>query len=100
MNIQQITLKQPVKNERLEFRIPQKLKVLLQHAASIQGRSLSDFLVTTAEKAAKEAIRENQLIQLSVEDSIAFSKALLNSPKPSNKLRAAYTRYKENVVAQ
>lgn len=101
MNTSQITIdNSSLKRERLEFRIPQKLKILFQHAADIQGKSLSDFLVTTAEKTANEVIRENQVIQLSIEDSIAFAKALLHAPKPNKTLQSAYTRYKKNVISQ
>ena len=101
MNTQQITLDHAsLKRERLEFRIPKNLKVLFQHAAAIQGKSLSDFLVTTAEKAANEVIRENQVIQLSIEDSIMFSKALVNPPKPNKILVSAYAAYKKNVISQ
>lgn len=101
MNTQLVQLnKQSVKNERLEFRIPQNLKLVLQRAAAIQGRSLSDFLATTAEKAANEVIRENQIIRLSVEDSLAFANALFNSPKPNNKLQSAYATYKKYVSSK
>src|SRR5258706_15091941 len=92
--------KQSVKNERLEIRIPQNLKLVLQRAAAIQGRSLSDFLATTAEKAANEVIRENQIIRLSVEDSLTFANALFNSPKPNNKLQSAYATYKKSVSSK
>lgn len=98
MNTQQISFNdKSTKRDRLEIRVNQKLKIVLKHAAAIQGQSLSDFLATTAEKAANEVIRENKIIQLSVEDSLAFAKAVLNPPKPNSKLKAAYTRYKKNV---
>jgi uncharacterized protein (DUF1778 family) len=101
MNAQQITLSnQSIKRERLEVRVPKKLKLLIQHAAAIQGRSLSDFLITTVEKAASDVIRENQVIQLSVQDSQAFAMALLNPPKPNKKLKSAYTSYKEAVSSK
>jgi uncharacterized protein (DUF1778 family) len=101
MDTQQIALEaKPAKRERLEFRINSRSKILLQRAAVIQGRSLSDFLATTAEKAANEIIYENQIIQLSVEDSLAFAKAVFNSPKPNSKLQSAYKRYKQNVSSK
>src|SRR5216683_2435168 len=58
MNLQQISNNNLIKRERLEFRITKKQKRLFQQAANIQGRSLSDFLATSAEKAAQE-IKKN-----------------------------------------
>lgn len=101
MNMRQVTItNSSAKSERLEFRVSQRMKVLLQHAAAIQGRSLSDFLFTSAEKAANEVIRENQIIQLSLEDSTAFAQALLNSSVPNSNLKSIYALYKKNVSSK
>lgn len=101
MNTQSATLNnQSLKRERIEFRVTQKLKALLQRAADIQGRPLSDFLSSTAEKVASEVIQENQIIQFSVEDSLAFTNALFNSPKPNTKLQNAYKKYKKSVASR
>ena len=101
MNMPQVTISsQPRKRERLEIRVNQDLKALLQRAADIQGRSLSDFLATTAENAASQIIHDSLVIQFSAEDSIAFANALFNAPKPNTKLRSAYSIYKKEVSSQ
>ena len=41
---------------------------MLKRAAELQGRSLTDFVVTAASEAAVRFISEHQLIQLSLED--------------------------------
>lgn len=87
------------RRERVEVRISQEQKVLLQQAAALEGRSLSDFLVSSAQRAAKEAIREHQVISLSVSESQCFAEVLLNPPEPSDYLRAAMARYRR-LVAQ
>ena len=74
--------------------------MLFQQAAHIQGRSLSDFLASSAEKAAHEVIQEKQVIQLSVEDSLSFARAVVDSTKPNSKLQSAYTRYRRNVSSK
>ncbi len=46
---------------------PQALEVV-QRAAELQGRSVSDFMVAAAQEAAHRAIEESQVIRLSVAD--------------------------------
>jgi len=36
------------KNERIYMRVPKDLKVLLEHAAEVSGRNLSEFVVKSA----------------------------------------------------
>lgn len=88
------------KRDRLEARVSPRLKSLLQHAADLQGKSLTDFVVRSAEETAKEVVREHVIITLSAQDSRAFAQALLHPPKPNRKLRLAYARYKKYVSSQ
>jgi uncharacterized protein (DUF1778 family) len=83
------------KRERLEARVSAEQKALLQHAADLLGRSLSDFIVGSAQQAAEEVIREHTIVTLTAQDSHAFVEALLNPPAPSERLRAAAARYKQ-----
>ncbi len=99
MNTQQtITNKnQKEKPERLEARITKELKIRLQYAADLQGSSLSEFLLRSAEKMANEVISDHKIIKLTTEDSIAFANALLNPPEPNSKLRSAFKNFKKEV---
>ncbi len=85
-----------VKHERLEARISSDQKHLLQQAASLSGRSLSDFVVQSAQAAAEETIRAHQLL-LTARDSAAFVDALLSPPAPNDQLRAVAKRYEALV---
>jgi len=69
------------KSARLEARLPEPVLDMLRHAASIQGRSLSDFVVCSAREAAERAIAEYEVLVLSVADQKLFSECLL-SPEP------------------
>ena len=82
------------KRERVEVRISHEQKALLQHAAALEGRTLSDFLVASAQHAARESIREHQVISLSVGESRYFADVLLAPPQPSDYMRAAVARYR------
>lgn len=70
------------KKTRLEARITPFGLEMIKHAADLQGRSVSDFVVTAAEAAAKKEIAEREIIRLTLEDQKAFAKALLDPPEP------------------
>jgi len=92
------TKRRSVKRGRLAARITEEQKVLLQRAADLQGRSLSDFVIESAQRVAEAVIREREVITLSTEDSRAFAEAMLNPPAPNERLRAAFARYQHEVV--
>lgn len=85
------------KIERLEARLSPDTKALFQEAAMIQGRSLTDFVVNSAVEAAQRTLRENEFVQLSRRDRIAFVEALLNPPAPNDRLRKSFQRHNELV---
>jgi len=81
--------------QRLETRVTVEQKTLIEHAAALQGRTVTDFVLTSVQDAARRAIEEHQKLELSVRGSQAFVEALLN-PKPINKrLRDTVRRYRE-----
>jgi uncharacterized protein (DUF1778 family) len=81
------------RRERLEARITPELKVVLERAAALQGRSLTAFVVDSAAAAAEETIRRHEVMTLSAQDGEAFVRALLNPPEPNEYLRAAARRH-------
>ena len=78
---------------RLEARISPELHKLLKRAAEVQGRSLTDFVVTAVQDAAQRAIEQSELIRLSLADQELFAKTLLSPPEPSPALRRAMARH-------
>ncbi len=80
------------KTTRFETRLSPYVRRIIKHAAEIQGRSMSDFVITAAEEAAEKAIRDAHIIELSLEDQRAFAEALLNPPK----LGSAWKRARES----
>lgn len=80
--------------ERLEARVTREQKILLARAAALEGRSLTDFIVASAQDAAVETIARHELLKLSPRDQSAFVDALLNPPAPNDTLRAAAERYR------
>ncbi|QDU87519.1 hypothetical protein Pla175_08810 [Pirellulimonas nuda] len=83
------------KTARLEARLPESVYDLLRSAAALQGRSVSDFVVSSARAAAEQAIANHDLIRLSLKDQQRFAEALLAPAKPVAALkRAAKNRRK------
>ncbi|MDH5558850.1 MAG: DUF1778 domain-containing protein [Alphaproteobacteria bacterium] len=85
------------KAERLETRLTAEQKELLQRAASLQGRSLTDFVIESAQAAALRTVREYEILRLNARDSEAFVAALLDAPEPGERLKTAYGKYKQRT---
>ncbi|CAB3802753.1 hypothetical protein LMG28614_05689 [Paraburkholderia ultramafica] len=81
------------RTDRIDARLTTDQKELLEHAAALQGRTVTAFVLASAEEAALKTIREHETIRLSERDREAFIDALLNPPPPSKRLRAAAVAY-------
>ena len=84
-----------LKSQRLMARISADQKRLLQRAADIRGQTLTEFVVTAAQEAATRAIVDQEVIELSLRDSQAFAKGMLDPPPVDDWLRAGAKRYKK-----
>ena len=83
--------------ERLETRVTAEQKTLIERAAALQGRSVTDFVLTSVQDAARRAIEEHRQLGLSVRDSEAFVDALLNPTPVNDRLRDTVRRYRERA---
>ena len=81
------------RDARFEVRVSAAQKRLLQHAAALSGRTLSEFVVTSAQDAARRVIAEHESIQLSREEQQAFVQALLQPPEPNARQKRAAKAY-------
>jgi uncharacterized protein (DUF1778 family) len=80
---------QASRSARIEARIAPDALRIVKHAAELQGRSLSDFVIAAAQEVANRTIDETRLIRLSVEDQRRFVDLLLKPPVPSPALKRA-----------
>lgn len=83
-----------IKAERVEARLSPEQKRRIEHAASLKGTSISDFMVLSADEAAMRTIHEYETWVLTGKDREAFIDALLHPPAPNERMRAAAQRYK------
>ncbi len=85
------------KVERLEARVSKREKDLFAKAAAIQGRSLTEFVISSLHDTALRVLESHNIIKLTGRDSEIFANALLNPPEPNKNLKAAAKRYFELV---
>jgi uncharacterized protein (DUF1778 family) len=88
------------KGERVEARVTSETKALLTRAASIQGRSVTDFMVQSTVEAALRVIRDHSYLELSQRDRTAFAEAVLHPPVPGKKLKQAAQRHRKMLLGE
>lgn len=80
---------------RLEARVSQELKDVLEQAAAITGHAtLTSYLIVTLQTKARRDIEEHQQAKLTAQESRGFVQALLAPPAPNAALRSAFKRYR------
>jgi uncharacterized protein (DUF1778 family) len=85
------------RHERLDARVSQKEKDLIETAARLRGISVTDFLRTTVTDAAHRIIRESETLTLAERSRKIFVETLLNPPKPNAAAIAAVGRFRQEV---
>jgi uncharacterized protein (DUF1778 family) len=82
------------RHARIEARVSPKQKRLFERAAAIEGVTLTDFAISSMQRAAASAVQEYTRIELSERNQRAFVEALQNPPEPNEALREAVRAYK------
>lgn len=85
---------------RLEARITPDLHARLKHAADLEGRTVTDFVITAVQEAANRAIAQAGLFQMSLADQQAFAEALCNPPPAAPALKRAFVRRRSLLSAE
>ena len=82
------------RGERLEARITADQKALIQRAAELEGRSVTDYVVSSVQDAAKRTVEAHDVMVLSAAASRAFVDGLLNPPLVNARLRESVRRHR------
>ncbi len=85
---------------RLEARISTDLHALLKRAAELQGRTMTDFVVSAVHDAAQRAIEQAEIVRLSLADQECFAQALLSPPQAAPALERAFSRRNKLLRAE
>ena len=79
-----------VKDSRVDFRVSDVQKSLLERAAEIKHLSLSSYILSSSIKQAELDIAENEMLILSNRDRDLVMSALENPPEPNEAVKGLF----------
>ena len=85
------------RQERLGFRMSEETKRLIERAAYLEHRKVTDFCLVALTEAAKRSIAEHETLALSESDRAAFFAALENPPEPHPRLVKAMAEQQRRI---
>ncbi len=88
------------KSARIERRVSREQKDLIERAATLSGRTVSEFVLAHVEVAAKKVIDEHEKLHLDQMQSRILVDALLAPKKPNKKLKLAMEDYHKRVESR
>ena len=88
----------PPREERLGFRVDEPTKALIERAAQLERRKLTDFCMSALTEAARRTIAAHETLVLSDRDREVFFEALVHPPEPHERLRRAFAEHKRRIV--
>jgi len=88
------------KQDRINLRLKRSAKQVLERAASFEGKTVSNFILTSAMARAEKTIQEHEVMRLNARDSEAFFKALGKPVHFNRKLLAALEEHDQRVTSK
>ncbi|WP_245581984.1 DUF1778 domain-containing protein [Phyllobacterium phragmitis] len=74
-------------------------KDLIERAAYLSQRKVSDFCLTALADTARRTIAEHEMLVLSDRDRETFFDALINPPEPNERLQRALAGHKRRIAS-
>jgi uncharacterized protein (DUF1778 family) len=65
-------------SSRMDLRLPQEVRDLIDHAAAMEGRTRSDFVIAAALERAEQLIERRRIIRLTLQDQELLAKSLMD----------------------
>lgn len=85
------------KNDRINLRLKQSAKTLIERAATFEGKTVSSFILSSALASAEKTIHEHESMQLNEQDAQRFFDALAKSVRFNKKLIEALSEHERRV---
>lgn len=79
-------------SSRIDLELPAAVKEIIEHAAKLSGRKVSDFVIAGALDAANTTIERIGRAALSARDSKKVAESLIDPPTPSGELKSLLRR--------
>ena len=86
------------KTYRFDARLNEEQKLLIQRAADLEGRTMTGFVLHSAEAAAERTIENRAMLVLTARETEAFADAILKPPAPGPILRRAAREYRKKIA--
>jgi len=85
------------KDDRINLRLKRNAKLMLERAASFEGKTVSKFILSSALKRAEETIHNHDTLSLNAQDSERFFNALAAPVQFNKALMAALEEHDQRV---
>jgi uncharacterized protein (DUF1778 family) len=86
--------------KRINLRLERSVKILLERAASLEGKTVSKFVLHSALEQAKKTVHEHEALALNAENSKIFFNALATTINFNSKLTDALEEHSQRVVSK
>ena len=94
-HVRAITEPGRARGERLEARVTSQMKAMIEQAAALEGRTVTDFMLMSVREAAQIVIENHARLDITVRDRQAFVDAFLNPQPVNDRLRDTVRRYRD-----
>ena len=88
------------KQERINIRLKSNAKKVLERAASFEGKTVSNFVLSSALARAEKTIHEHEVMNLSARDAEVFFQALTKPVRFNEKLTAALEEHSRRISSE
>ena len=86
------------KTERINLRLKNSAKSLIERAAGFEGKTVSHFILTSALERAEKTVRDHEMISLNEKNSRTFFDALAAPIHFNRRLTEALEKYDKRVL--
>ncbi|HEY5257736.1 MAG TPA: DUF1778 domain-containing protein [Candidatus Baltobacteraceae bacterium] len=90
-------MKAAVERTRIDFRPRADQKELFERAAVLEGQTLSEFLIRSAEERARRILQEHELLELRGDVAQRLVSLLMNPPPANEALRSAFEAHRRLI---
>jgi uncharacterized protein (DUF1778 family) len=80
------------------FRVDAQTKALVERAAHLDHRNVTDFCMSALSEAARQTIARHQTLSLTPADLHAFFEALMHPPAPNARLKRAFRSERRQIA--
>ena len=88
------------RNERINLRLSESAKRRIEQAASIEGKTVSAFIVSSALETAGKTMDRHETMTLARRDAVRFFDALADPLPPNERLRSALEEHTRRVISR